>query len=73
MQESRQGKGACKEASKRVIKKANKERVSLRDKCGFGCGVYRSIILEYRRHLCHQAKFLKRTQDLVYKDRCELA
>ena len=70
---SKQGMKACKEASKHVIKQTNKERVSSKDKCGFGCGVCRSIRLEYGRHLCHQAKFLRRTQDFVYKDECKLA
>ena len=51
--------------------KKKTEKVSLRDKWGFGFGVRRSIRLEYRRHICHQAKLLKGTKDFMYKDECE--
>ena len=63
-------KQAHKGANKHVIQK---KRVSQKDKCRFGFDVQSSIILEYGRHMCHQAKFPKGTRDLVYKDGCEPA
>ena len=57
---------------KQAYYQSNKqERVSQKDKCRFGFGDRSSIMLEYGRHMCHQAKFLKGTQDFVYKDECE--
>ena len=47
--------------------------MSLKDKCGFGFDIRKSTRLEYERHVHHQAKFLKGTWDLVYKDECEPA
>ena len=57
-------------SNKHVIKQ---KRVLQKDKCRFGFGVRNFIILEYERHMCHQEKFLKGTQDFVYKDGCEPA
>lgn len=47
------------------------EKMSSGAKFGLGFGVRRYIILEYRRHMCHQANFLKGTRDFMYKDESE--
>ena len=70
---SKQRKGSMKRSKQACYQTNKQERVSSKDKCGFGFDIHRSTRSEYGRHVYHQAKFLKGTWDLMYKDECEPA